>query len=58
MKVFLSLVPSLILLFYCTCCVTFVFVFQVIKETLSVVPVHLETRGLLETAGPQVMIWF
>lgn len=34
------------------------FMFQVIKETLSVVPAHLETRGLPETSGPQVMIWF
>lgn len=34
------------------------FVFQVIKGTPSVVRAHLETRGLLVTMGPQVMILF
>lgn len=31
--------------------------FQVIKETLLVVLVYLETRDLLETVDPQVMVW-
>lgn len=43
--------------FYCPGC-WFKFVFQVIKETLLFVLVYLETRGLLEILGPQVMIWF
>lgn len=45
----------------CNCAgqsVKIVFVFQVIKETLSVVQVQLERRGLLEITGLQVMIQF
>lgn len=45
----------------CNCAgwsVKFVFVFQVIKETLSAVQVQRERRGLLEIMGLQVMIQF